>query len=254
MTLLLSFEKVCRAHADGDRSQVIFDKVSFELEAGMFAGVYGPRRSGKSTLLRLAAGIELADRGSVRFAGEDIRHISVIQRERLLRSDIGLVFADDWRPRPRETVVEYVAFALGSAGARPHEGRRRARKTLARLDMAVSADDPASSLSLGERMRVMVARAIVREPRLLLVDEPAAIPNLLDRDELRCLLRSVASELGATLVIASEEMGALNGADVVMSLGGGELFVNAREPGTIVPFPGGRASGATTTGEQGRWR
>lgn len=252
MTSLLSFENVCRSHADGDRSQVIFDEVSFQLQAGMFAGVYGPRRSGKSTLLRLAAGIELADRGSVRFAGMDIREMSVIQRERLLRADIGLVFAEDWHPRPRETVVEYVAFALGSAGARPQEARRKARKALVRLGMAVFADDPASSLSLGERMRTMVARAIVRRPRLLLVDEPAAIPSLNEREELRCLLRSISGELGATLAIASEEMGPLNGADVVMSIGGGDLFLNAREPGTVVPFPSGRAPGAAAAGEDGR--
>jgi len=250
VTPLLSFEKVCRSHADGDRSQVIFDEVSFDLDAGASAGVYGPRRSGKSTLLRLAAGIELADSGKVRFAGEDVREMSVVHREQLLRADIGLVFADDWHPRPRETVVEYVAFALGSGGVRPGEARRRARKTLVRLEMAASVEEPASALSLGERMRVMVARAVVREPRLLLVDEPAAIPNLLDRDELRCLLRSAAGDLGATLLVASEEMAALNGADVVMSIGGGELFVREREPGTVVPFPGGRGPGAPAEQER----
>lgn len=256
MTPLLSFEKVCRSHADGDHSQVVFDRVSFDLEAGMFSGVYGPRRSGKSTLLRLACGIELADKGSVRFAGRDVRRMSIVERERLLRADIGLVFADDWRPRPRETVVEYLAFALGSAGARPSEARRRARRVLARLEMTMSADDPASTLSLGERMRVMVGRAIVREPRLLLVDEPAAIPNLEERDELRFLLRAVAGELGATLVVASEEMAPLNGADFVMSIGGGELStsVSAREPGTVVQFPGGRGSGGHAGGERERLR
>lgn len=254
MTPLLSFEEVCRSHPDGDRELTVFDKISFSLDAGAFAGVYGGRRTGKSTLLRLAAGIELPDDGCVRFDGVSTKSMSVVQRERMLRGDVGIVFADDWHPKPRESVVDYVAFALGSEGVTLRQARRRARRTLVSLAIAESADEAAVTLSLGERVKVMVARALVRSPRLLLVDEPAAIPNLGDREELRGLLRTIASEIGATLIVASEEMGPLNGADLVMSIGGGELCVTtAREPGRVVPFPGGRGpSGHAPGGEAQR--
>lgn len=241
---LLTFERVSRRHRDGNRDVAVFQEVTFSLQRGAFAGLYGTRRSGKSTLLRLAAGIELPDGGSVNLDGRDTRTMSAVQRERLLRGEVGLVFAEDWHPRRRETVVDYVAFALGSDGATLRDARRRARRALARIEIGELADEPAAALSLGERMRVMVARAVVRGPRLLLIDEPAAIPSITEREELSGLLRVLAGELDAALIVASEEMGPLHGADVVMSVGDGDLCLSAREPGKVVPFPIGRAAGS----------
>ncbi len=83
----------------------------------------------------------------------------------------------------------------------------------------------------------MLARALVREPRLLLVDEPASVPSLSERDALYGLLREVTRATGTTLVIASEEMAPLHGAEVVMSVGDGELC-STDERGTVVHFPG----------------
>jgi ABC-type Mn2+/Zn2+ transport system ATPase subunit len=83
----------------------------------------------------------------------------------------------------------------------------------------------------------MLARTLVHEPRLLLVDEPAVIPSLSERDELYGLLRTLARERGATLMIASEEVAPLRGAGLQMSIGYGELVCSGEEPGTVLPFP-----------------
>lgn len=245
---LLRFEEVTSAHPDGHRRLVVLKDASFAIEAGMFAGVYGARRSGKSTLLRLAAGIDLPERGTVRIAGRDSATMSGLERERLLRNEIGLVCIDDWHPKPRESVLDYVALALGSEGATLRQARRSARRALQRIGLGESADELAMNLSLGERLRAMLARALVREPRLLLIDEPAAIPRISDREDLMVSLRRAASELGTTLVVASEEMGPLHGADVVISVGGGEINITVPRRGTVVPFPGGRGPG----GQSGR--
>jgi putative ABC transport system ATP-binding protein len=245
---LLRFEEVTSRYPDGHRQLVVLKDASFSIERGSFAGVYGARRSGKSTLLRLAAGIELPDGGVVRIDGVDTATMSPLERERLLRSEIGLVCVDDWHPRPRESVLDYVALALGSDGATLRQARRSARRALARIGLGEGADDLAAKLSLGERLRAMLARAIVREPRLLLVDEPAAIPRISDREDLLACLRAAAQEIGATLLVASEEMGPLRGADLMVSVGG-EINVSEPRRGTVVPFPGtaggqgGRVSG-----------
>lgn len=239
LTPLLSFETVGKRYPDGSREIVVLENASFEIDPGVFTGVWGGRRAGKSTLLRLMAGIEPPDTGLVRFRGRDMAALSVARRERLLREEIALMSAEDWHPNSRETVVEHVALSLASRASSMSEARRRARLALDRVGIAGHADDLTGSLSLTERMRVMLARAIVREPNLLLVDEPASVPSLVERDALNGLLRDIAREMGAALVIASEEMAPLHGAEVVMSLGDGELC-STDERGTMIRFPGAR--------------
>jgi ABC-type multidrug transport system ATPase subunit len=237
MTPLLTFENVSKRYPDGHRELVVLDSASFNVDEGVFIGVWGARRAGKSTLLRLMAGVESPDDGKVRFSGRDVAAMSLAQRERLLRGEIALMAAGDWHPNSQETVVELVALSLGSSTSSTSEARRRARLVLDRVGMIAHADEPTRSLSLGERMRVMLARALVREPRLLLVDEPALAPSLLERDALYGLLRDLTRESGTALVIASEEMAPLHGAEVVMSVGDGELC-STDERGAVVRFPG----------------
>lgn len=220
---VLGFEQVTRRHPDGSRQITVLDRVSFSVREGAFMGLFGLRRAGKSTLLRLAAGIELPDEGRVRFEGRSLTDMPLIERERLLRGPIALISPAEWRPVPGERVVDYVALALASRGLGVPEGRRRARQALVRVALAARTDELAASLSAGERMRAMLARAIVREPRLVLVDEPALVPGLAERDEIGMLIRLVAHELGAALIVASEELSALHGAGVLISISSGEL-------------------------------
>jgi ABC-type ATPase involved in cell division len=245
---LLSFEHVSKRHPDGQREIVILEEACFEVTAGDFVGIWGPRRTGKSTLLRMAAGIELADAGRIRFEGRDMAEMSVRERGRLLRGGVALMSTDDWRPGHRERVVDLVALPLVSAGATLAEARRRARRALDRAGVGARADDRAGSLSLGERTRALLARALIQEPRLLLVDEPAVIPSLSERDELYGLLRLLSSECGATLMIASEEVAPLRGAGLRMSISDGELVCSGDEPGTVLPFPDRRRSRTELTG------
>jgi ABC-type ATPase involved in cell division len=247
VTPLLSFSNVSKGYPDGSREIVVLDRVSFEIDAGAFVGIYGGRRSGKSTLLRLSAGVEEPSGGSVHFKDRDMSEMSVLERERLLRRGIALFSTDDWRPNPKERVIDYVALALGSDGPALREARRRARRVLARVGMTDGADELTKSLSLVERTRVILARALVREPCLLLVDEPAVMPSLSERDEFYALLRGVTREQGMTLVIASEEMAPLHGAGVMMSIAGGELC-STDERGTVVQLPRRSLAGAERRG------
>jgi ABC-type glutathione transport system ATPase component len=236
MTPLLSFSTVTKRYPDGSREIVVLDGVSFEIEDGVSVGVYGARRAGKSTLLRVAAGIELPDTGIVRFDGRDVAQMSAIERSRLLRGSIAFMAAGDWRPNPGESVVDHVAMALGSDGLTVREAKSRALAALDRVGVPfASSEESAGSRSIGERLLVMLARALVREPRLLIVDEPAVMPSLSDRDRFYALLRSAARERGMALLVASEEMAALQGAGILMSIADGELCSTERD--TVVKLP-----------------
>jgi ABC-type lipoprotein export system ATPase subunit len=244
---LLSFVNVSQRYPDGNAEILVLDEVSFDIDEGTFVGIFGERRSGKSTILRLAAGVEEPSAGIVRFKGRNVAEMSVLGREHLLRDAIGLVSPDDWRPSPKERVIDYVALSLGSDGPALREARRRARSMLARVGMADGADELARSLSAGERTRVVLARALVREPCLLLVDEPTVMPSLSERDQLHALLQRIARELSMTLMIASEEMAPLHGASVLISIADGELC-STDEPGKVVRLPRRSLAGAERRG------
>jgi ABC-type glutathione transport system ATPase component len=248
MTPLLSFLNVSKSCLDGGREVLVLNRVSLDIDGGSTVGVYGARRSGKSTLLRMAAGIALADSGTVRFEGRDMAQMTAGERGRLLREAIAFMSVNDWRANPGESVVDHVATALGSEGLTMREARRRALSILEQVGVgAADAQANTTSLSLTERTRVMLARALAREPRLLVLDEPAQMPNLGDRDRFYKLLRSATEDRGMALLVASEEMSALQGVSVLMSIADGELC-STMEQGSVVSLPGLRLARAERSG------
>ncbi len=239
---LLCFADVSKRRREGSRERAVLDGVSFELHAGQSMGIYGERRSGKSTLLRLAAALETHDGGSILFAGREPAQMSMSERARLLRGPIALLSADRWLPSPGETVMDHVAMSAGSAGLSLREARRRALAALDRAGVAgVSAEEMTFSLSPAERARVLLARALVREPRMLLVDEPAPLPSLSERERFCALLRAVAREYEIALLVASEDMSALQGLSVLASISGGELCSTSAPRGDVVDLARRRA-------------
>jgi ABC-type glutathione transport system ATPase component len=244
MTPLLSLQNVSKRYPDGGREILVLDGVSLTLNAGASVGVYGSRRAGKSTLLRLAAGIASPDSGTVCFQGRDVALMGGRERGRLLRGEIAYVAPEDWRSTPGETIVDHLATALGSEGLTMRDARRRARQALERVGVGpAGAEEATAALSLTERAYVMLARALSRQPRLLVLDEPAIMPNLGDRDRFYALLRDVARERDIALLVCSEEMIALQGIGVLMSIADGEL-VSTEERGNVVRLPARRRVGA----------
>jgi ABC-type lipoprotein export system ATPase subunit len=237
MSALLRIREVSKAYPDGGGYLSVFERASLELCETAHVGVYGKRRSGKSTLLRIATGIERPDSGSVVFDGVELTSASARDLARLLRSRLAYVALEDWRPNHGESIVQHLALSLGGRGLTPRQAERRALRELDAVGVsAADAHAPAGALSMVDRTRVMFARALAHDPRLIAIDDPVLTPSLSERDALYALLRGVSRERRIALLVASEDFAALQGFDVFVSISARELC-SSEGNATVVPFP-----------------
>lgn len=241
---LLSVDRVGKSHRVGPYDKSVLKDVSLTLDRGDFCGVWGAQRSGKSTLLRLAAGLELPDTGSVSFAGVDLVRLSKESRTALRLRDIGLVLGDGPQ-RKAMTVLDFVALPLLSTYTR-REARCRAFDALRRTDVVECAAARWDQLSDGETTLVSLAQGLVRQPRLLLVDDPTARLDALRQAEFVDLLRGVATEHQMAVLMVSAVLGPVAMADEVYTLSDGRLVPvtdGARDVADVIAFPHRRRQG-----------
>jgi putative spermidine/putrescine transport system ATP-binding protein len=170
----------------GDYTAV--DDVSFEVGRGELLAVVGASGSGKTTTLRIAAGYEVPDAGTVTLGGADITRVPPERR------GFGMVF-QHYALFPHMPVAQNVAFGLEARGVNKTDRLEKARQALAAVGLKDAGDRAIQSLSGGEQQRVALARAMVIEPAALLLDEPLSNldPTLRQtmRDDLRAMLRRV---------------------------------------------------------------
>ena len=214
---LLSLERVTKRYQRGRLERTAVRDVSLELEPGELVAVWGARFSGRSTLLRIAAGIETPEEGSVTFEGRDLSRA----RNRLLGRKIGYCHASSSLVQ-HGLVLEHVAAALLAQRTLPKQAWRRGQEMLFRVGAERCARQECHELAGAEVVRVAIASALVTAPALLVIDEPTSGVDLLERDPLLALLRSIANE-GTTVLMSTGDAQGLSGVDRALSMDNGEL-------------------------------
>jgi putative spermidine/putrescine transport system ATP-binding protein len=174
------------------------DGVSLDVARNEFFTMLGPSGSGKTTTLRLIAGFEVPDSGTVTLGGEDVTRTPPHQR------DVNTVF-QDYALFPHMTVADNVAYGLRVKGVAKDERRRRAGEALEMVRLPGYGDRKPAQLSGGQRQRVALARAIVNRPRVLLLDEPLGALDLKLREQMQLELKSIQREVGITFIYVTHD-------------------------------------------------
>jgi ABC-type lipoprotein export system ATPase subunit len=249
---LLTLTGVSRRYRRGRHELRVLIDASLSVGPGEMVAVLGQRGVGKTTLLKVAAGIELPDGGRVSFDGWELPELSDAQLSRLLGEQIGWVQSDGagwgqgggagggWAgSETRLRVLDYVALpllmALGDRTA-----YTRAEQALARVGVPECAQQRWETLSDWERGLVGIAHAIVRSPRLLLVDDVATILGIRETDEFTRLLRSLARESGIGVLMTVSDAAAARRSDRTLTLSGGRLSDPAEQLPNLPEPPAGK--------------
>jgi NitT/TauT family transport system ATP-binding protein len=191
---IIRVEHVGKTYGDGKGRTIALTDISFTVREGQFITVVGPSGCGKSTLLHILAGLLPPSQGRVLMNGE---LMSGPSPER-----IGVVFQDAWL-LPWKTAVENVEFPLTLRGVGAQERRSRAMPLLELVGLAGFADKYPHELSVGMRQRVAIARCLVQEPRILLMDEPFSALDEQTRTRMGSELLQIWEETGGTVVFVT---------------------------------------------------
>lgn len=231
--ILLELSRVGKHYGNGSLEKVALHDVSLEIDHGELVVVWGRRHSGRSTLLRVAAGVEPPDEGTVYSRGQDLNEPG----GRALLGNIRYC-RRTFRPAEGRRVLDQLVTGQLTRGVPLSAARSRAREALQRVGAQRCGSLRPSDLDSNEAVRVSIARALAHEPSLLVIDEPTLGVDLSERDQILSLLRSIADE-GIAVLASAAETTSFSDADRALTIGSGELHGETTIPemAAVVSLP-----------------
>ncbi len=214
---IVEFKDVTKIYTSGDHELRALDGVNLSLEEGKFIVVLGPSGAGKSTLLNLLGGLDSPTGGTITVAGTDISRYSSDQLARYRAATVGFVF-QFYNLIPTLTVYENVALVKQIS-----ENALSAREMIERVGLTDHLNQFPAQLSGGEQQRVSIARALAKNPRILLCDEPTGALDSETGVMVLKLLLSMARDFGKTIVIVTHNQSIARMADVVIRVKNGRI-------------------------------
>ena len=214
---IVELKQVCRTYVSGDHEQKALDGVDLELEEGKFVVVLGPSGAGKSTLLNVLGGLDVPTSGSVIVDGMDVSQLSGDQLAEYRANKVGFVF-QFYNLIPTLTVKENVEL-VNEIAPNP----LNAEKMLEEVGLSDHLNNFPSELSGGEQQRVSIARALCKNPKIILCDEPTGALDSATGVLVLKLLLSMARSYNKTIIIVTHNQNIAKMADVVVRVKNGKI-------------------------------
>ena len=225
----IEFRDVEKVYGTGAAQVRALDGVSFEVEKGEFVVLLGSSGAGKTTLLNMLGGMDTISSGTILFDGRDISHLSSLEMAKYRRHDVGFVF-QFYNLIPNLTALENVEIA-----AQLCSSPIPAQKALDMVGLAQRARNFPAQLSGGEQQRVSIARALAKNPRLLLCDEPTGALDYVTGKAVLKLLYDLSKARGTTVIIITHNQAIAPMADRIIRIKSGRIRSNERNE-NIVPI------------------
>lgn len=220
---MLELRDLVKHYQSGDGEIVrAVDGVSMSIVPGELVALYGPSGSGKTTLLMLIAALLRPDAGAVLMDGRDVSELSDADAARYRLHELGFV-RQSLNLVPGVSALDNAALKLLGVDIGAREAHRRVMPLLERLGLRARVKHRAEQLSMGERQRVMIARALSTDPKLLLADEPTGSLDSARSREVLGLLTEVCRERGVSVMLVTHDPQAAGYADRVHALLDGKL-------------------------------
>ena len=196
---------------------LVLKPLNLTIEDGEFVAILGPSGCGKSTTLFLLAGLYAPASGAITFDGHNVSKVDARDR------NVGIVF-QSYALYPNLTVRENIAFPLRFKPVGKEEAARRVEEAAALVQISSLLDRRPSQLSGGQQQRVALARALVKEPNILLLDEPLSNLDATLRISMRAELKAIQKRLGiTTLIVTHDQIEAITMADRIICMNNGEI-------------------------------
>ena len=201
---MYELSSVTKNYLKGSRTVSAVRDLNLVIGDGEWLAIQGRTGHGKSTLLHILGGLDRPTAGTVTLAGQDMTQLREAQVTRLRAQSIGFIF-QTFNLVPTLSAAENVEAALVPLRIAPGQRRRRVTAALESVGLADRSRHLPSELSGGQQQRVAIARALVKEPRVLLADEPTGNLDEDTRDEITALLARLWRDLGLTLVLVTHD-------------------------------------------------
>ena len=220
MSTLIEFDEVCKYYQMGDTLVKAADHVSFKINKGEFVAIVGQSGSGKSTCMNIIGCLDVPTEGTYLLDGRDVGKMSRRELASIRNEKLGFIF-QQYNLLPRLNLMENVEVPLVYAGVSRAERHARAREVLEQVGLGDKLKNRPNQLSGGQQQRVSIARALVRNPPVILADEPTASLDEANAGQVTLLLSGYARTLGSTLLVVSHDDAVLADMDRVLDLNRG---------------------------------
>ncbi|UCE63870.1 MAG: ABC transporter ATP-binding protein [Nitrospirota bacterium] len=228
---MIQLTNVSKTYEVGDQPVHALVDVTERIQTGEFVAIMGSSGSGKSTLLNLLGCLLRPSAGSYTLNGQDIGTLSDVELSRLRQKFIGFIF-QSFHLVPRLTAAGNVELPMMFAGISTSERQRRAREALEAVGLTERAKHLPAQLSVGQRQRVVIARATIMRPQLILADEPTGNLDRASSEQILKLLDQLHAQ-GQTLIMVTHEVDVARRAERVLVIDDGQIVQRIKSDALI---------------------